>query len=62
MASWSNATINKCKQVLKKTLVETGYLNNNRSEVLNPVLLDYSVREAIENTNNSEALVAFGCM
>lgn len=62
VASWSNATINKCKQVLKKTLVETGYLDNNRSEVLNPVLLDYSVREAIENTNNSEALVAFGCM
>lgn len=62
VASWSNATTNKCKQVLKKTLVETGYLDNNRSEVLNPVLLDYSVREAIENTNNSEALVAFGCM
>lgn len=62
VASWSNATINKCKQVLKKTLVETGYLDNNRSEVLNPVLLDYSVREAIENTNNREALVAFGCM
>lgn len=62
VASWSNATINKCKQVLKKTLVETGYLDNNRSEVLNLVLLDYSVREAIENTNNREALVAFGCM
>lgn len=62
VASWSDATINKCKQVLKKTLVETGYLDNNRSEVLNPVLLDYSVREAIENTNNSEALVAFGCL
>lgn len=62
VASWSNATINKCKQVLKKTLVETGYLDNNRSEVLNPVLLDYSVKEAIENTNNGEALVAFGCM
>lgn len=62
VASWSDATINKCKQVLKKTLVETGYLDNNKSEVLNPVLLDYSVKEAIENTNNSEALVAFGCL
>lgn len=62
VASWSDATINKCKQVLKKTLVETGYLDNNRSEVLNPILLDYLVREAIENTNNSEALVAFGCL
>ena len=62
VASWSDATIYKCKQVLKKTLVETGYLDNNKSEVLNPVLLDYSVKEAIENTNNGEALVAFGCM
>lgn len=62
VASWSDATIYKCKQVLKKTLVETGYLDNNRSETLNPVLLDYSVREAIENTNNGEALVAFGCL
>ena len=62
VASWSDATINKCKQVLKKTLVETGYLDSTKSEVLNPVLLDYSVKEAIENTNNSEALVAFGCM
>lgn len=62
VASWSDATIYKCKQVLKKTLVETGYLDNNRSEVLNPVLLDYSVKEAIENTNNGEALVAFGCL
>lgn len=62
VASWSDATIYKCKQVLKKTLVETGYLDNNRSEVLNPVMLDYPVKEAIENTNNSEALVAFGCL
>ena len=62
VASWSDATIYKCKQVLKKTLVENGYLDNSRSEVLNPVLLDFRVKEAIENTNNKEALIAFGCM
>lgn len=62
VASWSNSTITKCKQVLKKTLVENGYLNNSKSEVLNPVLLDFRVKEAIEKINNREALVAFGCM
>lgn len=62
VASWSEATIGKCKQVLKKTLVENGYLDNSRSEVLNPVLLDFRVKEAIEDSNNKEALIAFGCM
>ncbi|WP_419041749.1 DUF1819 family protein [Holdemanella porci] len=62
VASWSDATISKCKQVLKKTLVENGYLDNSRSEVLNPVLLDFRVKEAIEDSNNKEALIAFGCM
>ena len=62
VASWSDATISKCKQVLKKTLGENGYLDNSRSEVLNPVLLDFRVKEAIEDSNNKEALIAFGCM
>lgn len=62
VASWSDATIGKCKQVLKKTLVENGYLDNSRSDVLNPVLLDFRVKEAIEDSNNKEALIAFGCM
>lgn len=62
VASWSDATISKCKQVLKKTLVENGYLDNSRSEVLNPVLLDFRVKEAIEDSNNKEALIAFGCL
>ena len=62
VASWSEATIAKCKQVLKKTLVENGYLDNSKSEKLNVVLLDFRVKEAIENSNNKEALIAFGCM
>lgn len=62
VASWSDATIKKCKSVLKKILIENGYLDNSRSEVLNPVLLDFRVKEAIENTNNQEVLIAFGCM
>ena len=62
VASWSEATIKKCKSVLKKILVENEYLDNSKSEVLNPVLLDFRVKEAIEDSNNKEALIAFGCM
>lgn len=62
VASWSDSTIYKCKQVLKKILVENGYLDNSQSNVLNKVLLDLSVKDAIENTNNDEALIAFGYM
>lgn len=60
VASWSDATVYKCKQVLKKMLVETGILDNARSEVLNPIVLDYSVKEAIIASGQTQALVAFG--
>ena len=59
VASWSDETIRKCKQVLKSVLIENGYLDHSRSEVLNPVLLDLSVKEAIENLGMKEALCAF---
>lgn len=62
VAFWSDATINKCKQVLKKILIENGYLDNQKSEVLNNILLDLSVKEAIENINKRDALIAFGYM
>lgn len=62
VASWSDLTITKCKQVLKKTLVEVGYLDNTRSEVLNMIILDLSLKEAITRSRNTKALVAFGCL
>lgn len=62
VAFWSDATINKCKQILKKILIENGYLDNQKSEVLNNILLDLSVKEAIENINKKDALIAFGYM
>ena len=62
VASWSDATINKCKQILKKILIENGYLDKQKSEVLNNILLDLSVKEAIENINKKDALIAFGYM
>ena len=62
VASWSDSTINKSKQVLKKLLVENGYLDNNKSETLNAVLIDFSIKDAIEHIGDREALIAFGCM
>ncbi len=62
VASWSDSTINKSKQVLKKLLVENGYLDNNKSEVLNTVLIDFSIKDAIEHIGDKEALIAFACM
>ena len=50
------------KQILKKILIENGYLDNQKSEVLNNILLDLSVKEAIENINNRDALIVFGYM
>ena len=62
VASWSDSTINKCKQVLKKSLVEAGYLDNARSQELNHILLDPELKDIIEHTQNQNALIAFGCM
>ena len=62
VASWSDSTVNKCKQVLKKSLVEAGYLDNARSQELNHILLDPELKDIIEHTQNSNALIAFGCM
>ncbi len=62
VASWSDSTVNKCKQVLKKSLVEAGYLDNARSQELNHILLDPELKDIIEHTQNQNALIAFGCM
>ena len=62
VASWSEETIKKSKSVLKKLLVDNGYLDNTKSEVLNPVLLEPSIKEVIERMYVSKALVAFNCI
>ena len=51
VASWSEETIKKSKSVLKKLLVDNGYLDNTKSEVLNTVLLEPSIKEVIERKN-----------
>lgn len=61
VSSWSEATVKKCKQVLIKLLVENGFLDNNKATTLNPVLIDFELKNAIVESNNKAALIAFNC-
>ncbi len=61
VASWSDSTIKKIKQVLVKSLVECGYLDSTRSEKINPVLISYELETGIREKNDLAALSAFNC-
>lgn len=62
VATWSESTIKKIKSVLVSILVENGYLDNNRADMLNPVLLDRDLETAIRANNDDAALPAFNCI
>lgn len=61
VATWSDSTITKLKQVLAKTLVDNEYIENTKAEKLNPVLLSPVLENAIRSNNDDAALVAFNC-
>lgn len=59
VASWSDSTIGKIKQVLRRSLIEAGYLDSLKSTSLNSVLADYELIEGIKTNGDFEALSAF---
>ena len=59
VASWSDSTIAKIKQVLIKILVETEYLDSNKSTQLNQIWLSPILKEEIIANRDIEALPAF---
>lgn len=61
VASWSDGTINKIKQVLTKSLVECGYLETSKSTQLNPVAIVPELEDEIRANNDIAALQAFNC-
>lgn len=61
VATWSDSTITKLKQILTKILVENDYLDNTKAERLNPVWLNPILENAIRNNNDDAALPAFNC-
>lgn len=59
VATWSDSTIAKLKQVLTRTLVETEYLDSTTADHLNPVWLNPILENAIRSNGDGAALPAF---
>ena len=61
VATWSDTTVAKIKQVLAKILVENEYLDSITAEHLNPVLISKILENGIRSNGDEMALVAFNC-
>lgn len=59
VASWSDSTIAKIKQVLKKSLIECGYLDNSKAEQLNAVYLYPELESGILENGDKVVFPAF---
>lgn len=59
VATWSNSTITKIKQVLNKMLVENEYIDRADADHLNPVWLNPILENAIRSNNDDIILPAF---
>ena len=62
VASWSDSTITKIKQVLTNILVENEYLDNIDSKSLNPVMISSLLENEIRADGQQAALPAFNCL
>jgi hypothetical protein len=62
VASWSENTVTKVKQVLAKILVENEYLDSLTADHLNPVLISPLLENAIRASGQELALPAFNCL
>ena len=61
VATWSDSTVTKVKQVLAKILVENEYLDSLTVDHLNPVLISSLLENAIRSNGDDIALPAFNC-
>ena len=61
VASWSDTTITKLKQIIARVLVETEYLDNLKADHLNPVWLHPVLENAIRGNGDTAILPAFNC-
>ena len=61
VASWSDSTITKLKQIIARVLVETEYLDNRGADHLNPVWLHPVLENAIISNGDTAVLPAFNC-
>ena len=61
VASWSDGTITKIKQVLAKSLAECGYLDSVRATQLNPISIVPELEHEIRAKHDLASLPAFNC-
>ena len=61
VAGWSESTIKRIRLILIKILVENDYLDNRKSDHINPVWLNPTLENAIRCNNDDRALAAFNC-
>lgn len=59
VASWSNSTIQKIKQVITKILVENEFLDSTKADHLNPIWLNSTLENVIREKGETEVLSAF---
>lgn len=62
VASWSDSTVSKLKQVLLKLLVENEYLDEKGSDRLNPVIICSFLEDAVRADGMEIVLPAFNCL
>lgn len=62
VASWSDSTVTKVKQVLARILVDNEYLDSTTEDHLNPVLIYPILEDAIRSSGDTKALTAFNCL
>ena len=62
VASWSDATVTRLKQVLQKLLVENEYLDEKGSDHLNPMIICSILEDAIRADDMEIVLPAFNCL
>ena len=62
VATWSDSTVTKLKQVLQKLLVENEYLDSTDADHINPVLISPLLENAIREASQEIALPAFNCL
>jgi hypothetical protein len=61
VATWSDSTVTKLKQVISKMLVENEYIDSIKAIKLNPVWLQPVLENAIRENGDEIALPAFNC-
>lgn len=60
VAQWSDSTLARIKQVLRKILIESGFLESVRSEKLSPVMICPELESVVRARGERDVLAAFG--